>query len=72
MPIGCKGVCYRYQSIGGGMYSAYKKGFKWCTECSIYIKYEENRCPCCGYPLRTKRRTSRTKAYKNEKNSSLN
>ena len=37
MPIGCKGVCYRYQSIRGGMYSAYKKGFKRCTECSIYI-----------------------------------
>lgn len=43
--------------IGGGKNSAYKNGFKRCTSCGIYIKVQDNRCPCCKHPLRVRRRS---------------
>jgi len=43
--------------MGGGKNSAYKNGFKRCTSCGIYIKVQDNRCPCCRQPLRVKRRS---------------
>ena len=54
--IGCKGICHRFRNIGGGKYSAYELGFKRCSECDIYIKFAGPRCPCCRYPLRSKKR----------------
>lgn len=58
LPVGCKGICIRFQNIGGGKYSAYRLGYKRCSECGIYIKYQGIRCPCCRYPLRSNRRSS--------------
>ena len=55
--LSCKGYCSKYGSKKGGKYSLYAQNFKRCTECAIYIKYDGNRCPCCKYPLRTKRRS---------------
>ena len=57
--LDCKGHCNRFGSKkGGGKYSLYAQNFKRCTECAIYIKYDGNRCPCCKYPLRNKRRST--------------
>ena len=54
--IGCKGICHRFRNIGGGKYSAYGLGFKRCSECNIYTEFAGPRCPCCKYPLRSKKR----------------
>ncbi len=29
--LGCKGICIRYDKIGGGKESAYHRGYKRCT-----------------------------------------
>lgn len=57
MVLSCKGLCDRLPNIiKGGNESLYKKGFKRSTECNIYILLNDNRCPCCKYRLRWKRR----------------
>jgi hypothetical protein len=58
--LSCKGHCNRFESKKGGKYSLYAQNFKRCSECDIYIKYDGNRCPCCNYPLRNKRRSTTT------------
>ena len=57
MVIGCKGICNQFLTSGGGMISRYRMGFKRCTECNLFIKYEGIRCPCCSHVLRTKSRS---------------
>jgi predicted amidophosphoribosyltransferase len=57
LPIGCKGICNRFENKRGGKYSVYRMGFKGCPACNIYIKVVGTRCPCCGYPLRSKKRS---------------
>ena len=59
--MNCKGHCKRFESKKGGKYSLYAQNFKRCSECDIYIKYDGNRCPCCKYPLRNKRRSTTNK-----------
>ncbi|HVX02685.1 MAG TPA: hypothetical protein VHA09_05990 [Nitrososphaera sp.] len=57
MVLGCRGLCARLETIGGGKYSAYSLGYKRCSSCDIYIKWDSCRCPCCKLPLRVKKRT---------------
>lgn len=52
----CRGICTRYDIMGGGKESAYKKGYKRCAVCELYIREPGVRCPCCGL-LRTRRRS---------------
>lgn len=59
MPIGCKGICKRLEFVGGGKISVYELGFKRCTGCNIYLRYDGVRCPCCKYVLRSKSRTGK-------------
>ena len=66
--MNCKGHCKRFESKKGGKYSLYAQNFKRCSECDIYIKYDGNRCPCCKYPLRNKRRsTNKLSLYSNKR-----
>lgn len=53
---GCKGLCDRLETTGGGKYSAYQLGYKRCSACGVFIKTDERRCPCCRLPLRLKKR----------------
>ncbi len=53
----CRGLCARYDTMGGGKDSAYKQGYKRCAVCEVFIKELGVRCPCCGLPLRTRRRS---------------
>lgn len=57
MVLGCRGLCARLETIGGGKNSAYSLGYKRCSSCDIYIKWDSCRCPCCKLPLRVKKRT---------------
>jgi hypothetical protein len=54
--IGCKGICTRLETTGGGKYSAYTLGYKRCSSCNLFIKTDQKRCPCCKLPLRVKKR----------------
>lgn len=61
MKRSCRGICDRYKSPkhnGGGLYT---NGHKRCNTCEIYLKTEQNRCPCCENLLRTKPRNGRYK-----------
>lgn len=55
--LGCKGLCVRYDKIGGGKQSAYQLGYKRCSVCSLYIRFDGIHCPCCKFPLRSKKRS---------------
>jgi hypothetical protein len=54
--LGCKGLFERYDRVGGGKESVYALGYKRCSGCSLNIRFNGIRCPCCNYPLRTKKR----------------
>ena len=57
----CKGICIRHKAIkpsGGGRYAT---GQKRCQICEIFIKWNDNFCPCCGYRLRGKPRNLKYK-----------
>ena len=56
MVLGCKGLCDRLETTGGGKHSAYQLGYKRCSACGVFIKTDERRCPCCRLPLRLKKR----------------
>jgi len=47
----CLGICGRYDTVG---FAGYQKGYKWCTRCSLFIKEEGIKCPCCKTALRFK------------------
>ena len=52
MVIVCNGTCHKYSegSTKGGRYNT---GQKRCPYCSVFIKWEGLRCPCCSGKLRT-------------------
>jgi len=55
----CKGVCAAYKTnkfIKFPRGSAYENGAKYCSYCSIFMRYVGNRCPCCGLIMRTRPR----------------
>ena len=54
--MSCKGICIKYDRIGGGNQSAYKLGYKRCYEYSTYIRFSGSLCPCCHYRLRSKKK----------------
>ena len=54
--MGCKGTCVRYDNIGGGKQSVYHLGYKRCSVCSLFIRFDGTRCPCCNHSLRSRRR----------------
>ncbi|NND87250.1 MAG: hypothetical protein HKM23_08035 [Nitrosopumilus sp.] len=64
MAATCRGVCYRYKSIGTAMQLKYEKGQKRCSFCGIFIDCEDVRCPCCHTVLRTKARNRLSKVKK--------
>jgi len=50
----CKGSCIQKNKfIVKKVVRGEKNGFKRCSKCSIYIKWEGNHCPCCGVKLKT-------------------
>lgn len=50
--MSCNGVCERYRAKRNhSIPSRYKEWQKRCSVCEIFIKWNENRCPCCNYKL---------------------
>jgi hypothetical protein len=53
--MSCNGICERYKAKrNAGIPSRYREGQKRCSVCEIFIKWDENSCPCCNYKLRTR------------------
>lgn len=50
----CKGVCNRYKGERSEQHKFYLSGKKRCSICCIFLKWEGNRCPCCGALLRSR------------------
>ncbi len=58
----CKGICVRHKAakpVGAGRYAS---GQKRCQICELFINWDANFCPCCGYRLRGKPRNLKYKA----------
>lgn len=59
--MGCRGIHNRFDNVRentrGG---SFKKGERLCTTCNIKIIVKENRCPCCNWLLRIRRKKKRT------------
>jgi len=54
--MNCKQICQKYKK--NARYDT--KDSRFCSNCSIFIKWDGRRCPCCGLALKSKPRTSRT------------
>ena len=57
----CKGICPKYKvakKFGGGWYES---GAKRCKICSLFVKWDGIRCPCCNNVLRLKPLTGKNK-----------
>ena len=51
----CIGACSRYRSSKlEGSRLRYAFGDKWCCYCSIFMKCDGRKCPCCRTRLRTR------------------
>ena len=54
----CKGIHDRFAApMGKRNYKMSKR----CSLCSLFVSWDGNHCPCCGYVLRYSRRTERWK-----------
>ena len=64
----CKGICLQYKAkkkpIANGRYF---HGQKRCQVCEEFLEWDGLWCPCCGYRLRTKPRSSKYKARLKER-----
>ena len=58
MAASCRGLCDRIQSKSFGNNHKYENGYKRCSFCNIFMKFNGLRCPCCTLKLRTKSRVN--------------
>lgn len=64
----CKNECVKYKAakpLGMGRYEA---GQRRCQICEIYMWWDGNFCPCCGYRVRGKPRARKYKKILRDKN----
>ncbi len=58
----CNGPCQDFRATMPPFnQSRYEIGQKRCTKCGIFMNYAGRFCPCCGFRLRSKRRSSKAK-----------
>jgi hypothetical protein len=59
----CKGICTRYKAQKPiWEWGRYASGQKRCQICGMFIEWDGLWCPCCGYRLRLKPRSSKCRA----------
>ena len=64
MAMSCNQICSQYAvkklaAKYGGLYEA---GHKRCSECEVYLIWDEVHCPCCGCVLRAKPRNAKARS----------
>ena len=58
----CNGSCKKFKAKSNSNEDGrYERGQKRCHKCEIFIQWEGLWCPCCGYLLRTKPRSTKLK-----------
>lgn len=59
----CKGICEKYRAKRAPNSSKrYTLGQRRCNICELFLNWTETLfCPCCGWRLRTKPRTKKSK-----------
>jgi hypothetical protein len=57
----CKGICIRHKAQKPVRSGRYATGQKRCQVCEIFIRWDGMWCPCCGYRVRTRPRSSKFK-----------
>jgi len=57
----CKGICSKYKSKVRRDKGIYKRGYKRCQLCNIFLKWDGLFCPCCNHRLRNKPRNPKCK-----------
>ncbi|HEX7257139.1 MAG TPA: hypothetical protein VF242_03680 [Nitrososphaeraceae archaeon] len=57
----CKGICSRHKAMRPKTGNRYLIGQKRCQVCQLFIDWQGLYCPCCGYKLRIKPRSSKSK-----------
>ena len=57
--MACKNLCVNYKAKKPKNAQRYLSGQKRCFVCDLFIKWEGLRCPCCGFKLRVKPRTTK-------------
>ena len=61
--MACKGICTRYKAQKAMWESGrYASGQRRCQICKMFIEWDGLWCPCCGYRLKSKPRSSKDKA----------
>ena len=72
--MSCRNICIEYKAKKKSYNSSYyKEGLRRCTECEVFIRWNNNnstRCPCCGTILRmnthnakVRRKLSKTRKF---------
>jgi len=62
----CVGICKEYVALRPERGGRYIKGQKRCNVCSLFIKCDGFRCPCCRSTLRLKPRKRQLREKHNE------
>lgn len=62
----CKGICPRYKARKKHGIGRYEDGQRRCQVCEMFINYDGLFCPCCGYRLRCKPRSTKYKIKYNK------
>lgn len=58
----CLGTCQNYRALKpADNQSRYELGQRRCTKCGIFMMWAGIWCPCCGFRLRTKSHSSKSK-----------
>jgi len=60
--VTCKNICEKYRAKKPfSTITRYGTGQKRCQGCEIFINWDGNYCPCCGYKLRVNPRRTKHK-----------
>ena len=60
----CKFICEKLKHKKSFQGRDYDNGRRWCKNCSIFLKFADSYCPCCGIKMRYKPRKSQTNEIK--------
>jgi len=57
----CKGKCIIKYEIKKTVANARENGYKRCSKCLVFMKYEGTYCPCCGVRLKNSPRNNKSR-----------
>ena len=70
--LSCKGQCQLKYTTKKTIANAKENGYKRCSKCLVFIKYEGVYCPCCGVRLKTSPRNNKSRKVYQELKAAYN